>query len=221
MDAEVQSALERASQAEDRESLWRAIEPLRDRLTKDPDVARAWAEALRTSPARRTLEEEAEAIADAFPGDADIVGAVCDALIRAAERRPIDEPPLSAGGAAIAAGAADRCFAKLSEQDREDADIGGRLLALRGNALKLLGPNRYEDAVDALTRALALDPDRSEWHYDLALAHKHRRTWSDALASLERTARDRKPIWWNLAIAATAMGDGDRACRAWRALGIE
>jgi hypothetical protein len=222
-DERVREALRRATEADDRETLWANLEPLRDRLAMDVDVARVWAEALRTSPARRTLLDEARVILERWPGDPMLVGAVCDALVRAGERRPIDEPPLEEGAAGLAASAADRAFAKLSEEERRDPDVGGRLLALRANALRLLGPRRYEEAVATLGRALALDPNRGEWHYDLALTHKHARDFALSLEASRRARAmlgDVRPLLWNLAIAATALGRGEEAAEAWRALGV-
>lgn len=223
-DHEVREALRRASEADDRESLWSSLEPLREELDRHHDVARVWAEALRTSPARRTLVEEAGAILERWPDDAAIVGACADALVRAAERRPIDEPPLDEGPASLAASAVDRCLGKLSAREREGADVGARLHALRGNALRLLGPRRRADALAAIERAIAIDPERGEYHFDLGLAHKHAR---DFAASLEATRRarallgDTRAVLWNLAIAATAVGRGGEAAEAWRALGVD
>ncbi|HJL19640.1 MAG TPA: hypothetical protein RMH99_28515 [Sandaracinaceae bacterium LLY-WYZ-13_1] len=220
---DVQRALEAAAAADDRAALWDALEPLRAHLTERRDVAALWVEALRTSPQRRSLLEEAEAVLDRWPGDPGLVGGACDALIRAAERRPIDEPPLAEGPASAAASGAARCLGKLPAEAKADPEIGGRLHALRGNALSLLGPKRHADAVAALERALALDPDRGQWLFDLGLAHKRAR---DFAASLEATQRaraalgDAKPVLWNLAIAATALGRAALALEAWRALGL-
>lgn len=224
MDHDVREALRRATEADDRESLWESLEPLRSRLTSDVDVARVWAEALRTSPARRTLLDEATEIVERWPADPLLVGASCDALVRAGERRPIDEPPLDATGPSLAASAADRAFGKLSPEERNDPDLGGRLLALRANALRLLGPGRHADALSTLERALALDPERGEWHYDLALLHKHARDFHRSLEASRRARAllgDRRPVLWNLAIAATAIGRGAEAAEAWRALGVD
>src|SRR5690606_16380740 len=135
----VQATLRRASEAPDRETLWAVLEPVRSRLGTDRQVAGAWLEALRISPTRPTLVEEAEVVLEAWPEDPMLVGKATDALIRAAERRPIDEPPLTEGPASVAAAAATRCLAKLSPDAKDDPEIGGRLLALRGNALSLLG----------------------------------------------------------------------------------
>lgn len=224
MDENVREALRRATEAEDRESLWASLEPLRERLTEDPDVARVWAEALRTTPLRRTLTEEARAITERWPADAALVGACCDALVRLSERRPIDEPPLDEEPASLAASATDRAYAKLPKDAQRDPEQGGRLLALRANALRLLGPGRHADAVALLERALTLDPERGEWHYDLALVHKHARDFARCLEASQKARAllgDRRPVLWNLAIAATALGQGAVAAEAWQALGID
>ncbi len=223
-DAEVAAALARAANADDRETLFAALEPLRARLDHDPIVAGAWAEALRTSPGRSGLVDEASAILERWPGEPSLVRAAADALIRLAERRPIDEPPLTEGPASLAASAADRCFGKLAPAAKADPAIGGALLAVRANALRLLGPGRHEDAVKTLERALALDPAAGDRHYDLGLIHKQSHDFHRALEATQKARAllgDRRPVLWNLAIAATACGRGEEAAEAWRALGID
>lgn len=220
---ELAGALNQALEAEDRESLWAALSPLASRVGTDRAVAAVWAEALRTSPTRPSLREEAQAILGAWPRDPALVGAVADALVRLAERRPIDEPPLEEGPASIAAAAVDRCLGALAPEERGDPEVAGRLWALRGNALRLLGPLRFADALSAFEQALALDPKRGEWHYDVALLHKHGRDFRRALEASRRARRelgDHRPVLWNLAVAATATGEGAEAAEAWRALGV-
>ena len=118
-------ALDRAVRATDLDTLWEALSPLRGRLTDDPAVARAWAEALGATPRRPTLREEAETLLEAWPSDPGIVGACCDALIRVEGRRPVDEPPLEEGPASVAATAAGRCLGKLPGELARDPAIGG------------------------------------------------------------------------------------------------
>lgn len=223
-DDEVREALRRASEADDREALWASLEPLRPRLTARHEVACVWAEALRTSPGRRALTEEASAIIERWPDDPALVGACADALVRAAERRPIDEPPLDEGPASVAAAALDRCLGKLPPAERESPESGARLLALRGSALRLLGPRRHADAVQAIERAIALDPERGEHWFDLGLVHKHARAFGPSLEATRRAREllgDARPVLFNLAIAATALGRGPEAAEALRALGID
>lgn len=219
----VDDLLAELARADDRERLWGLLEPFRPELDRDWRIGRAWAEALRTSPSRPSLVAEARGILERWPDDLELVLATCDALLRSAERRALDEPALDGEAPALAAGAASRCLAKLAAADRQSADAAGRLLATRANALRLLSPKRLDDALDAIEQALSLDPTRGEWHLDRAILHKWRRDFAASLESC-RAARallgDRKPVLFNLAIAATALGEAEVACEAWRAMGI-
>ncbi|MEZ4337758.1 MAG: hypothetical protein R3B82_14155 [Sandaracinaceae bacterium] len=221
---DVEAHLREAAEADDRDAVWAALRPLASLVTEDARVARMWAEALRTSPERPELEEEASAILEAFAAEPTIVGAACDALVRKAGRRPIDEPPLDARAAALAAEAAGRCYAKLPPSDRDDPDLGGALLALKGNALRALGPKRLPDAVRALEAALALEP-RGAWWFDLGLTHKHARAWAPmrdaSRRALEASGGGHRGAAFHVAVASTALGDGPGAAEAWRAVGIE
>lgn len=218
----VEAALEAAARAEDHASVWAALEPLGGRIDDDARLARMWAEALRATPKRPTLVAEAERVLEAWPRDPAVVGAACAALLRAADR-PIDEPPLAVDPASIAASATDRCLGRLAPALREDPEVGGRLLAQRAHALRLLGPGRLDDAVEALEAAIALAPDRAQWHFELGLVHKHRRDFEAMLRASQR-ARALSPdraSRWNVAIAATALGRSELAAEAWREMGIE
>jgi len=221
---DLQARLSAVAEAEDHETLWERLTPLWPLATTDPQVAGVWAEALRTSPGRAELEDEARELLRVFPADPVLVGATCDALIRRAARTPFDEPPSGPGPGALAAEAAGRCLAKLSTSERSDPDLGGALHALEGNALRTLGPLRLDDAAKALERAIALEA-RVSWLFDLGLVHKVARAWPEAV-EVNRRARDlmetpHRGVLFNLAIAATALGDGQAAAEAWRAAGIE
>jgi tetratricopeptide (TPR) repeat protein len=227
MDADTQRALEAATQAEDRGALFAALAPVEDRLDQDADVARVWAEALRTSPERPTLLPEAERILRAFLGDHEMLLAVGDALLRKASRRPVDEPPLTPGAAGLAATEADRALDRLDLAARTDPEIGGRVMILRANALSLLGPKRAADADAAFAAALALDGERGPWHFDLGLHHKRHHTRPEAFERMleaTKAARarlgDTRPVLFNLAVAATALGRADEALEAWVAAGL-
>ncbi|MCB9591573.1 MAG: hypothetical protein H6719_02470 [Sandaracinaceae bacterium] len=221
---DVEARLQEAAEAEDRAAVWAALEPLAHLISTDARVARMWGEALRTSPDRAGLDDEAAAILDAWPGELEVVIAACDALVRKAGRRPIDEPPLDPRAGALAAEAAGRCFAKLSAEARVDPERGGALLALKGNALRTLGPKRLDDAASSLERAIALEP-RGTWLFDLGLVHKHGRAWAAALDANRRARAalgdGHRGALFNLALAATAVGEGAAAAEAWRAAGID
>lgn len=145
-------------------------------------------------------------------------------LIAEAERRGMDEPPLAVDGPAHrAAAAALECLEALSPSEKNDPKIAGYLWINRANALRLCGPGTDAQALQAYDRALCLDPENGWWWYDLGLLHKWRGRFSQGYdANLKARARvgDEKPILWNLAICATALGDGNVAAGVWKHLGM-
>ena len=159
------------------------------------------------------------AIVAAFPGDAALVTRACDALIRRAELVPLDEPDAERVELArLAAGAAERCLA--GGKGAAGEGMRGFLLASQGNALRLVG--EYEQALTKLEAAVAEQPERGSWWFNLGLLHKARLAWPEALDANRRARTllgDDKAVFWNLAICATALGDGAGAVEALRALG--
>jgi tetratricopeptide (TPR) repeat protein len=79
-------------------------------------------------------------------------------------------------------------------------------------------------AEKAFARAAAIAPDWSVPWYNLGLAAKWQRRWTESLEwnrkAVERDPSN-QPAWWNLGIAATALGDWAEARQAWTAFGIE
>lgn len=73
----------------------------------------------------------------------------------------------------------------------------------------------------AASRAPAFEP---AW-FNMALVHKRRRQWDQAIDCNERAAAldgaQGDPAWWNLGIAATALRRWDVARRAWQRFGIQ
>jgi hypothetical protein len=187
-------------------------------LERDRELAATWLELLRASPARATLVAETRRILDAWPEVPELVGPGCAVLLRAAERAAPDEPPAAGGPAQLAAEAAARCLARL--QDQGDAPARAELWMARANALRLC--HAHDEALACAQRALAAEPMRGGFWFDLGLLHKARR---DFRAGLEANRRARallgehKAPLWNLAICATALGEGAVAVEAWRALG--
>ena len=147
----------------------------------------------------------------------------CSARIAEAERHPFDEPLLRAKPAARAAELASECLASLPEAVQNDPEIGGALLIRKANALRLLGHARDADARESFDAALALAPERAGWWYDLALLHKHRGRWREALDATARAIElggENEAVVFNRAIAATALGDGRTAAECLRKLGL-
>lgn len=90
----------------------------------------------------------------------------------------------------------------------------GRGLAQAGLAI---------EAETAYRQAIQADPRWSVPHYNLGLLFKYQRRWQDALAAnrnaVERDGSD-TDAWWNLGIAATALGDWQTARQAWFRCGL-
>ncbi|MCA9580661.1 MAG: tetratricopeptide repeat protein [Myxococcales bacterium] len=131
-------------------------------------------------------------------------------LIAEAEGHPQDEPM-------AARKAADQALRVLEGMS------GARALRLRANALRLLGPERDGDARRAFGEALAESPEDGNLHYDYGLLHKWRGRWREAFAANEKAFALLGPerrVLWNLGIAATALGLGDRATAVWKELGM-
>ena len=72
--------------------------------------------------------------------------------------------------------------------------------------------------------ALAQNPMWSVPHYNLGLLCKYQHRWEESLEFNKQAAAlapDDEAAWWNLGIAATALGDWAEARRAWKACGME
>jgi hypothetical protein len=192
-------------------------------LGSDRELTLAWLELLEATPSHGHLVDVAQRALQGFPSEPRVVIAACAALVARAQLRSPDEPPLAEGAAALAATAAGRCIETLSDAQASDPDIAGYLWINRANALRHAGAQNDADALTAYDRALTLAPDRGHWWFDLGVLHKWRGRYEQAFdCTLKARARvgATKPVLWNLAIAATALGQGDVAAGAWRDLGI-
>ncbi len=104
--------------------------------------------------------------------------------------------------------------------------LGKRGRAKRANerAGKLRDAGKKAEAIATYQRAMAIDPTWSVPFYNLGLLHKYDREWQASLnASLRATelAPKDEAGWWNLGIAATALGRWDVARQAWRSAGVK
>jgi hypothetical protein len=100
-------------------------------------------------------------------------------------------------------------------------------LAIYYNQRGLTSLDRRGDfgrAERAFRRAAAAAPGWSVPWYNLGLLFKRQRLWRESLGCNQK-ALDRDPsdeaAWWNLGIAATALGDWPEARRAWTGFGLE
>lgn len=205
----------------DIEGAWHLLTPLHAQLDRDRGVAEAWLSLLRIAPGHPDVVRDVGAILERWPDDPQLVLPACDALIKTAELRPIDEPPSRHGPEQLAARAALRCQDLMRTRAEVDPDTHAYLLLNIANARRLA--RQMDAALESFHRVLQMHPERGWWWFNLGLLHKARGDWHEALQANER-ARERlgneKPVLWNLAIAATALGDGARACEAWRSLGL-
>lgn len=207
----------------DAEGALRTLAAHREALGRDRTVTLAWMELCAAVPARESLQDEARTALEGFADDPEVVVAACAALVARAQRRPPDEPAPPDGPARLAADAAARCLAAVGERE----DVGREPLAYlwinRANALRHLGGDADAEAREAYDRALALEPDRGAWWFDLGVLHKWRGRYDEALECFEQ-ARERgtdpRATAWNLAICATALGRGEAAAELWRRLGL-
>ncbi len=184
-------------------------------------LGRTWLTLLRITPGRTGLRQQAQALATRWAADPLMAMAACDALVRAAELQPPDEPPPADGPAEAAARIALEALERLPDDKQRDPKLGGYLHMIRGNALRL--GRHFDEAVGSTRAALACNPENGDWWWNLGLVHKARHAFVDALEANERARKllgDRKGVLWNLAICGIALGRGEVASEALRALGL-
>ncbi len=91
----------------------------------------------------------------------------------------------------------------------------------RGRALADKG--WHAEAETAYRQAIAANPAWSVPHYNLGLLLKYQHRWAESLVANRRAtdlAADDADAWWNLGIAATAVGDWATARQAWFRCGL-
>jgi tetratricopeptide (TPR) repeat protein len=193
-------------------------EPLLPFTAADPELASFWLTLLRAAPDRADQPARVAQVIGDWLNDPPLVIRACDAWIRAAELTPSDQPVLPGGPAERAAEAARRCLATLG-----DADPTSRayLTINLANALRLA--RRLDEALPVYEQALALAPERGGWWFNLGLLHKARHDFAAALVANQRAREllgDERPVLWNLAICAVALGQAELAVEVWRKLGL-
>jgi tetratricopeptide (TPR) repeat protein len=91
----------------------------------------------------------------------------------------------------------------------------------RGKRLADAGDDNAAEV--AYGRAIELDASFESAWFNLGLVFKRRHDWVECrrcnLRAAELDPRKGQPAWWNLGIAATALGHWDTARRAWRGSG--
>jgi tetratricopeptide (TPR) repeat protein len=212
------------AQAGDLPGAWQRFTLIADLVGTDRAVALALSELLRLDPAHPDALTRAEKALGGFRTDYGVIIPLAAALLRVAEQRPADEPPFIQGPAHRAAGACQVCFEALNSAQRQEPDIGGYLQINMADALRMMGPEYDEDALNAYKLALAIDDSRGGWWFQLGLLYKWRGRFREGLEANQKAyARlgAQRAVLWNLAICATALGEGKLALEAWDKLGIK
>lgn len=224
--SELRAQLKEALEASDAARAWSLLTPHEGSLAVDREITMLWLEMLRLTPTRPSLMGEVELVLSNLGNDPEIVIAANAALLAAASLRAPDEPPLHQDGPAHrAARAAEACLKTLTDEQRRDPRIGGYLYANLGNAYRLMEPSKENDqkSHQAFYEAVQIDDSNGDWWHDLGLLHKWRGRFDNAYAAfLKARARlgETRPVLFNLAICATALGEGDLAGGSFKALGL-
>jgi hypothetical protein len=215
-------ALELA-QAGDTPAAWQAFQEVRAEAGKEHEVALAFAQLLSLDPNYPEALSVADQALAGFRRDPRVIIPLAAALLRSAELRPPDEPPFIQGPAHLVAGACQECFEALSSAQRTDPELGGYLQINMADALRMMGPEYDEDALKAYQLALTIDDRRAGWWFQLGLFHKWRGRFREGLEANQKALvrqGEGRAVLWNLAICATAVGEGKLALEAWSKLGI-
>jgi hypothetical protein len=98
-----------------------------------------------------------------------------------------------------------------------------KAIEANARAMQLREQGLLDEAIELYQKAVRLDPFWSTPRYNLGLLFKHQKNWEESLDyNRQATALDatNEPAWWNMGIAATALGRWDLARAAWRGFGI-
>ncbi|MGF1466238.1 MAG: prenyltransferase [Sandaracinaceae bacterium] len=210
-----------AAEDGDEDEAWAVLEPLIG--AADVSAAAAWGVAVAAAlgeldPDRRV--ELARRVFDRWPDDVAVAVALGQATETLHDVRYLnDAPPSDPFFEAVAR----RLARALDEATTDEA----RAMIARGLTTSARVCGR---AFDALTEAghralLAREPDRWETHYNIGLFYKNRGRFREGLEANQRAAAlggaDDEAVSWNLAICATAVGEGAAALAEWRKLGLD
>lgn len=201
---------------------WQLIAPLSAARTLDSRVANVWLTLLRITPTRESLLAEALEILERWPADTTLQLLGCDALIRAAELVGLDVPVSESGAAMQAVRVAERNLKRLTAAELGDAKQAGYWLMNLANAQRLA--HHFPEAEEAYDRALALDTNNGDWWFNLGLLHKAQADFARALFATQKAQAilgDKRGVLWNIALSATALGQGRLAVDSLRKLGFK
>lgn len=95
---------------------------------------------------------------------------------------------------------------------------------LNSSGLQFKESGQLMDAMKAFQEAARIDPTWAVPFYNIGLLFKNDREWSKSFDYNRKAAAlddSDKASWWNMGIAATALGRWDDARKAWRGFGID
>ena len=150
--------------------------------------------------------------------------AAVEDLLRPDHGSPRDEPRVDDPRYLEAARMLRAALAGLSEQQRQEPDLGGYLWNELGNTLARQWPAFADEALRAHENAIAAAPGEASYLYDLGLCHKYAGRFAQGVEANRRSLQLRsgdEGALWNLGICATGAGDQDAAAEAWQGLEIE
>lgn len=216
-----------AAEGGDYDGAWAQLTPLRSALGQDADLAWAWCVLEGNDPPERPVDRGAlERVLDAWFDRPRLVLVAGEELLELVDGRAADEPIPADDPTGPVIAALEACLRGLAKEHpaaAADPEVGGALWNALGNACRLAGPEHDGDAEAAYARALALDPENGWWRFNLGLFYKHRGRFAEGAALFARVREqvgNETPVLWNLAICATAAGDGAAAAEAWVRLGF-
>lgn len=99
-----------------------------------------------------------------------------------------------------------------------------RAKELHEEGVALFDSGDKDEALAKYLQALSLDVIRADTLYNIGLIHKYRGDWPESLRYNKRSVEIRPTddaANWNLAIAATALGDWRTAREVWHRLGVD
>src|SRR5262249_22308933 len=148
-------------------------------------------------------------------GMATLLGLATNSVSRVTPEPPVHAPNkknlwLRGGGSAS--------YSKRDMNRRQQA------IAFNDQGAVLQERGRVDRVAARFRQAIAADPSWGVPWYNLGLVHKRQRNWPKTLrCNLRATELDptNEAAWWNLGIAATALGRWRIARSAWRGFGID
>ena len=221
MSSPARLAAQRALRQAERGNLpaaWRLLHPHMWALWSDTEYAWAWLAVAHAAGVGWRHRRRIAELIQTHPDDTDIAELGAETLLDAIPGRPHDlDPPGDDDPALLALASVEAALASSASPG---------LLLWRGAALRLLGPERADDAVEALQEAVEADPEQPTWRYELGLALKAAGRFREGIAAFEAYARadeaaEEDEGWlWNHAICATGAGLGPLALERWASMGM-